>query len=236
MVQNSLSILSILLSYFYYYISRQIVFVDNFHSHPLMLLGILGRGKRRWVYSLRGGDAMRQEYKKPCFLYSCMRRTSSCQLKKYREYKIVIITYEQCHCGCVVHVGMQGHVMQLEHVGLPHGVRSNMVQNSAFSSTSQSLPLIIILNMAGRIQSTLLGAVLTSCHAETDPDYCPLSPKCAPGHEECGPRFDPATSQFHVKDTSCNNGDPNSMFFDKAHNLYHVFYQHIKNPNPKPKP
>ena len=58
--------------------------------------------------------------------------------------------------------------------------------------------------------------------------YCPTSPSCAPGHEECGPLFGEGTSQFHVRDTSCSNGDPNGMFYDDTHGLYHVFYQTFK--------
>ena len=66
--------------------------------------------------------------------------------------------------------------------------------------------------------------------AARDDGYCPKSPQCAPGNEECGPLYGPSTAQFHVRDTSCSNGDPNGMFWDEVHSLYHVFYQTFKGP------
>ena len=44
--------------------------------------------------------------------------------------------------------------------------------------------------------------------AAADDGYCPMSPQCRPGHEECGPLYGNSSSQFHVRDTSCSNGTP----------------------------
>ena len=137
-----------------------------------------------------------------------------------------------------------------------------------------------------------LALVLLVGSAAADDGYCPMSPQCRPGHEECGPLYGNSSSQFHVRDTSCSNGtlyswgtsankeallawpttetshrhtavfhmssfhrtanprlltplgsstnpsylythslylsragDPNGMFFDPTHQLYHIFYQ-----------
>ena len=62
--------------------------------------------------------------------------------------------------------------------------------------------------------------------------YCPgKPPQCAPGkQEECGPLYSNTTAQYHARDTSCSNGDPNGMFYDAVHGMYHVFYQTFKGP------
>jgi hypothetical protein len=56
--------------------------------------------------------------------------------------------------------------------------------------------------------------------------YCPGKPP----QEECGPLYGNATVQYHARDTSCSNGDPNGMFYDAVHGMYHVFYQTFKGP------
>ncbi len=71
-------------------------------------------------------------------------------------------------------------------------------------------------------------AAALRARGEGSSEYCPASSQCGPGHEECGPLFGSATTQFHVRDTSCSNGDPNGMFYDSVHGLYHVFYQTFK--------
>jgi sucrose-6-phosphate hydrolase SacC (GH32 family) len=49
---------------------------------------------------------------------------------------------------------------------------------------------------------------------------------CGPGCDQCSPiPFDQTTPQFHVRDLSCAENDPNFPFFDTKHNLYHLMYQ-----------
>jgi beta-fructofuranosidase len=49
---------------------------------------------------------------------------------------------------------------------------------------------------------------------------------CGPGCDQCSPHpFDQTTPQFHVRDLSCGENDPNFPFYDSKHNLYHLMYQ-----------
>lgn len=49
---------------------------------------------------------------------------------------------------------------------------------------------------------------------------------CGPGCDQCSPHpFDQSTPQYHVRDLSCGENDPNFPFFDAKHNLYHLMYQ-----------
>eukprot|EP01049_Picozoa_sp_SAG25_P015472 SAG25_NODE_3159_length_1191_cov_1.716117_1_plen_357_part_00 len=89
------------------------------------------------------------------------------------------------------------------------------------------LPLVL---PSALLLCSFLPAEAPATPAAQDNGYCPASPQCAPGHEECGPLYGPTTSQYHVRDTSCSNGDPNGMFYDAVHGMYHVFYQTFKGP------
>lgn len=57
-----------------------------------------------------------------------------------------------------------------------------------------------------------------------DQNYCVNAP-CGPGNEQCGPLFDVSSPQFHVRDSSCAENDPNFPFYDPLHGMYHLFYQ-----------
>eukprot|EP00936_MAST-01D_sp_MAST-1D-sp1_P000747 g747.t1 len=49
---------------------------------------------------------------------------------------------------------------------------------------------------------------------------------CAPGHQTCPPgNFGAGTPQFHVKDASCGENDPNGPSYDPVHGVYHLHYQ-----------
>eukprot|EP00697_Spironema_sp_BW2_P014491 gnl/Spiro4/4935_TR2459_c0_g1_i1.p1 gnl/Spiro4/4935_TR2459_c0_g1~~gnl/Spiro4/4935_TR2459_c0_g1_i1.p1 ORF type:complete len:556 (-),score=201.80 gnl/Spiro4/4935_TR2459_c0_g1_i1:17-1645(-) len=48
---------------------------------------------------------------------------------------------------------------------------------------------------------------------------------CGPGNDQCGAPFDRSSPQFHVRDLSCAENDPNFPFYDPLHGLYHLFYQ-----------
>jgi hypothetical protein len=48
---------------------------------------------------------------------------------------------------------------------------------------------------------------------------------CAPGNELCGAPFGRGAAQYHVRDESCQENDPNFPFYDAAHGLYHLFWQ-----------
>ena len=47
---------------------------------------------------------------------------------------------------------------------------------------------------------------------------------CSPGNEQCGPEFTDAP-QFHIRDQSCAENDPNGPVYDETHGMYHLFYQ-----------
>lgn len=49
---------------------------------------------------------------------------------------------------------------------------------------------------------------------------------CRPGFQTCPPGpFGVDTPQFHVKDASCGENDPNGPSFDPVHGVYHLHYQ-----------
>eukprot|EP01116_Phalansterium_solitarium_P025276 TRINITY_DN9582_c0_g1_i2.p2 TRINITY_DN9582_c0_g1~~TRINITY_DN9582_c0_g1_i2.p2 ORF type:complete len:632 (+),score=194.35 TRINITY_DN9582_c0_g1_i2:80-1975(+) len=48
---------------------------------------------------------------------------------------------------------------------------------------------------------------------------------CGPGNDQCGEPFGRDSPQYHVRDLSCGENDPNFPFFDPNHNLYHLMYQ-----------
>ena len=48
---------------------------------------------------------------------------------------------------------------------------------------------------------------------------------CGPGFDQCGAPFDQRTPQFHIRDISCGENDPNFPLYDPLHKLYHHFYQ-----------
>ena len=49
---------------------------------------------------------------------------------------------------------------------------------------------------------------------------------CRPGFQTCPPgNFGPETPQYHVKDASCGENDPNGPSFDEVHGVYHLHYQ-----------
>ncbi len=48
---------------------------------------------------------------------------------------------------------------------------------------------------------------------------------CGPGFDQCGAAFGPTAPQFHVRDLSCGENDPNFPLYDALHGLYHLFYQ-----------
>ena len=49
---------------------------------------------------------------------------------------------------------------------------------------------------------------------------------CAPGNQMCPPGpFGDTAPQFHVRDLSCGENDPNGPVFDPVHGVYHLHYQ-----------
>jgi len=49
---------------------------------------------------------------------------------------------------------------------------------------------------------------------------------CMPGNQECTQfGFDHTTPQFHVRDNSCGENDPNGPVYDPVHGVYHLHYQ-----------
>ena len=49
---------------------------------------------------------------------------------------------------------------------------------------------------------------------------------CAPGNQMCPPGpFGATAPQFHVRDLSCGENDPNGPVFDPVHGVYHLHYQ-----------
>jgi len=53
-----------------------------------------------------------------------------------------------------------------------------------------------------------------------------LTSPCGPGNQVCPPGlFGDDTPQFHVRDASCGENDPNGPSFDPVHGVYHLHYQ-----------
>merc|ERR1719326_1853363 len=49
---------------------------------------------------------------------------------------------------------------------------------------------------------------------------------CQPGNQECSQfGFGKDTPQFHVRDNSCGENDPNGPVYDPVHGVYHLHYQ-----------
>ena len=49
---------------------------------------------------------------------------------------------------------------------------------------------------------------------------------CRPGCDQCtAAPFDNTSPQFHIRDLSCGENDPNFPLYDPLHKLYHHFYQ-----------
>jgi len=49
---------------------------------------------------------------------------------------------------------------------------------------------------------------------------------CQPGNQECSQfGFDATSPQFHVRDNSCGENDPNGPVYDPVHGVYHLHYQ-----------
>jgi hypothetical protein len=49
---------------------------------------------------------------------------------------------------------------------------------------------------------------------------------CAPGNQMCPPGpFGKNSPQFHVRDLSCGENDPNGPVYDPVHGVYHLHYQ-----------
>eukprot|EP00729_Bicosta_minor_P024106 gene24106-31348_t len=72
-------------------------------------------------------------------------------------------------------------------------------------------------------------ALVSSYLAVSDVSQCitdgKLSP-CGPGNQVCPPGpFGKNTPQFHVKDASCGENDPNGPSYDPVHGVYHLHYQ-----------
>lgn len=93
----------------------------------------------------------------------------------------------------------------------------------------ESIPLLRVLCVA-----LLLGVVESQRSSrETlsgDPKQCVNGP-CGPGNDHCGPVFDHTTPQFHVRDLTCGENDPNFPLYDPLHQLYHHFWQsHLAEP------
>jgi sucrose-6-phosphate hydrolase SacC (GH32 family) len=54
---------------------------------------------------------------------------------------------------------------------------------------------------------------------------------CGPAHQLCGPTFDTTSPQFHIRDLSCGENDPNFPFYDTRSGLTHHFWQaHLEEP------
>ena len=71
----------------------------------------------------------------------------------------------------------------------------------------------------------------------SDPTSCsstpggPLDGPCGPTKQFCGPLFDSTSPQFHVRDQTCGENDPNFPLYDPLHKLYHHFWQaHLAEP------
>ena len=53
-----------------------------------------------------------------------------------------------------------------------------------------------------------------------------VSCECGPGCDQCtATPFGQSTPQFHIRDLSCGENDPNFPLYDSLHKLYHHFYQ-----------
>ena len=49
---------------------------------------------------------------------------------------------------------------------------------------------------------------------------------CGPGNQVCPPGpFGRSAPQFHVRDASCGENDPNGPVYDPVHGVYHLHYQ-----------
>ena len=55
---------------------------------------------------------------------------------------------------------------------------------------------------------------------------------CRPGCDQCtAAPFDNTSPQFHIRDLSCGENDPNFPLYDPLHKLYHHFWQaHLATP------
>ena len=75
-------------------------------------------------------------------------------------------------------------------------------------------------SVVGAGLAALVAATAAPSSSSPPSQYCPTSPQCKPGvMEECGQLFGLDTNQFHGRDTSCSNGDPNGMFYDEQHDM-----------------
>lgn len=48
---------------------------------------------------------------------------------------------------------------------------------------------------------------------------------CGPGNDQCGAPFGQNSPQYHIRDLSCGENDPNFPLYDPLNKLYHHFYQ-----------
>ena len=80
--------------------------------------------------------------------------------------------------------------------------------------------------LASILAATLVSATLadvSQCVAEGG-----KTTPCRPGHQTCPPvslNQYVTAPQFHVKDASCGENDPNGPSYDPVHGVYHLHYQ-----------
>ena len=81
--------------------------------------------------------------------------------------------------------------------------------------------------LASILAATLVSATLadvSKCVADREGKTTP----CRPGHQTCPPvslNQYVTAPQFHVKDASCGENDPNGPSYDPVHGMYHLHYQ-----------
>merc|ERR1740121_2701544 len=76
----------------------------------------------------------------------------------------------------------------------------------------------------------VFSGLLYSAAASGDQSVCTkpdgTQAPCAPGNQECSQfGFGADTPQFHVRDNSCGENDPNGPVYDPVHGVYHLHYQ-----------
>ena len=124
------------------------------------------------------------------------------------------------------------------------GANSSMMRRAVVRTCMQLLAAVAAPNHLLPPGASALGQrIATACLKSDDtasagwacPTQC-MHPNgsrsaCGPGNEMCGRAFGPGYPQFHIRDRSCGNNDPNAPFFDPVHGFYHLFFQnHLSEP------
>jgi len=83
--------------------------------------------------------------------------------------------------------------------------------------TSSLLPVVKSYNSRSK-----LSGCPTTC---TNTSFGVPNMPCGPGYDQCGTAFGSTAPQYHIRDLSCGENDPNFPFYDPNHQLYHHMYQ-----------